>query len=95
MDDEIEMDNFVLESAPKEGRCVALNDVHSSKKEDSLTLSYGRSANRFEDNQEPFFGRLVLPPYEIVCILDGKSLGPLDGVPTDADQRLPTPAAVR
>ena len=72
MDDEIEMDNFVLESAPKEGHCVALNDVHSSKKEDSLTLSYGRSANRFEDNQEPFFGRLVLPPYEIVCILDGK-----------------------
>ena len=41
MDDEIEMNNFVLESAPKEGHCVALNDVHSSKKEDSLTLSYG------------------------------------------------------
>ena len=41
MDDEIKMNNFVLESAPKEGHCVALNDVHSSKKEDSLTLSYG------------------------------------------------------
>ena len=42
MDDEIvEMDNFVLESAPKEGRCVALNDVHLSKKDDSLTLFYG------------------------------------------------------
>ena len=28
-------------TAPKEGRCVALNDVHLSKKDDSLTLFYG------------------------------------------------------
>ena len=35
MNDEIEMDNFELESR------IALNDVHSSKKEDSLILSYG------------------------------------------------------